>query len=246
MLIYNAVIALSKYKLIMSDLDNTLLPIITQERFVEIWFRDAGQKFAACGLDAQRALEGVNEGIRAMIFNESGRKNIDVFYETAQRVSGYGEAVISPVMFDYYTTTFANVRAITRPNPYAVQIAGLMRSKAPIAGIATMPVFPIEAARMRMGWIGLTEDMFDFVTSAANSSYCKPNPLYYQEILDRCGIRPEEALMVGNDVREDMQPCKALGIDTFLVTEYIITHDLPYDGYRQGGYPELVAFLKSL
>ena len=30
---------MKKYKLIMSDLDNTLLPIYAQERFVEVWFR---------------------------------------------------------------------------------------------------------------------------------------------------------------------------------------------------------------
>ena len=32
-------------KLIMSDLDNTLLPLYTQEKFVDIWFRDVAKKF---------------------------------------------------------------------------------------------------------------------------------------------------------------------------------------------------------
>ena len=45
MLNYVSVIVLNKYKLIMSDLDNTLLPIVTQEKFVEIWFRDIAAKF---------------------------------------------------------------------------------------------------------------------------------------------------------------------------------------------------------
>lgn len=234
------------YKLIMSDLDNTLLPIYTQERFVEIWFRDITAKFRAYGLDPARAANGVNQGVRAMLYNESGRKNIDVFYEEVEKISGYTREQIEPPTLDYYTSTFENVYEITLPNPHAVRIAGLMRQKAEHAVVATMPVFSPEAVEMRMKWVGLTPDMFDHITTMNTSCYCKPNPLYFQEILDRYGVKPAEALMIGNDVREDMQPCKKLGIDTFLVTNHIITHNLPFDEYRQGRYEDLVAFLEAL
>ena len=208
MLNYGMVIVLKKYKLIMSDLDNTLLPIYTQERFVEIWFRDISKKFSAYGLDPVRAAGAVNQGVRAMLYNESGRKNIEVFYEEVEKLSGYTREQIEPPTMDYYTSTFGNVYDITLPNPHAVRIAELMREKADFSVVATMPVFVKEAVYMRMSWVGLTPDMFDHITTADNSSYCKPNPLYFQEILDRFGVKPEEALMIGNDVREDMQPCK--------------------------------------
>lgn len=246
MLIYRAVMALSKYKLIMSDLDNTLVPIYTQERFVEIWFRDIAAKFREYGLDPVRAAGGVNQGIRAMLYNESGKKNIDVFYEEVEKISGYTRGQIEPPTLDYYTTTFENVYDITLPNPFAVHIAELMRLKADYTVIATMPVFTIEAVAMRMRWVGLAPSMFDHVTTAHTSCFCKPNPRYFQEILDRFGVRPEETLMIGNDVREDMQPCQTLGIDVFLVTDHMITHDLPYEAFRQGRYGDLVAFLESL
>ena len=230
----------------MCDLDNTLLPMYTQDKFVEIWFRDIAKKFAEHGLDPRSALEGVNKGVRAMIYNETGKKNIEVFYEEAEKVSGYKEDQLGPVMMDYYTSTFENVYEITLPNPHAVTIAGLMREKARYSVIATMPVFTIEAVEMRMSWIGLKPSMFDFVTTADTSSYCKPNPLYFQQILDRFGAAPGEALMIGNDVREDMQPCKELGIDSFLVTDHMITHNLPYDEFTRGTYEELLTFLRSL
>lgn len=237
---------LSKYKLIMCDLDNTLLPIYTQDKFVDIWFRDIAKKFMAHDLDVRRALDAVNKGIRAMFFNESGRKNIEVFYETVEKESGYTEDQIGPVMLDYYTSTFDNVYDITLPNPYAVRIVGLMREKARYTALATMPLFTIEAVEKRMGWVGIKPDMFDFITTSSTSSYCKPKTMYYKEILDRFGAEPEETLMIGNDVKEDMQPCKSLGIDTFLVTDHIITHDLPYDDLRSGTYEELIGFLESL
>lgn len=230
----------------MSDLDNTLLPIYTQDRFVEIWFRDASKKFADYGLDPKRALEGVSRGIRAMIYNDSGRKNIEIFYDKAFEISGYKQEELEPAIKDYYTSTFENVYEITLPNPFAVRIAELMREKSEHCVIATMPVFNIEAVDMRMRWVGIDPSMFDYITTADNSSYCKPNPLYFQELLDLFDVKPAEALMIGNDVREDMQPCKELGIDVFLVKNHIITHDLPYDEYRQGNYEDLIAFLESL
>ena len=237
---------MKRYKLIMSDLDNTLLPIYTQDKFVEIWLRDLAVKLASHGLDPKRAITGVNQGIRAMIWNNGERKNIDVFYEEVEKTCSYTKKEIEPAVLDYYTSTFGNVYDITLPNPYAVRIAKLMRQKAEYAVIATMPVFTMEAVVKRMAWVGLNPDMFDFITTAHTSSYCKPNSLYYQEILDRYGVKPEEALMIGNDVREDMEPCKKLGVDVFLVTNHIITHDLPYDEYRQGTYEDLVEFLEAL
>lgn len=237
---------MKQYKLIMSDLDNTLLPIYTQERFAEVWFKDLSAKFAQRGLDPKSALESMSRGIRAMLYNESGRKNIDVFYEKVKETSGLTESQIAPILYDYYTTSFENVYDLTLPNAYAVRIAELMREKAKFAVIATMPLFTMEAIEARMSWVGLSPNRFDYITTAVTCSACKPNPQYYREILDRFRVEPEEALMIGNDVREDMNPCREVGIDTFLVTNYMITHDLPYDTFRRGGYPELVRFLEEL
>lgn len=246
MLNYESVIDLKRYKLIMSDLDNTLLPIYTQDKFVEIWFRDISAKFREYGLDPVEAVKGVNQGVRAMLYNEGDRKNIDVFYDEVEKISGYPRGQIEPPTLDYYSTTFENVYDITLPNPHAVSIAELMKEKADYAVVATMPIFTIEAVAMRMGWVGLKPEMFDHITTAGNSSFCKPNPRYFEEILDRFGVKPEEALMIGNDVREDMQPCRSLGVDVFLVKDHMITHQLPYDGYRQGTYEDLIEFLEAL
>lgn len=233
-------------KLIMCDLDNTLLPLYTQEKFVEIWFRDVARKFREHGLDPAKAINAMNDGCRAMIFNDGKKPNIEVFYDVACELSGYPRDVIAPVLDDYYSSAFETVREIARKNPYAVQIARLMREKADYAVIATMPMFPLEACDRRMRWVGLKARMFDLVTTCGYSSYCKPDPRYYAEILDDFGVKPDEALMIGNDVREDMEPCERLGIATFLVTDHMITHNLPYNRFRRGNYPVLIDYLNSL
>ena len=230
----------------MCDLDNTLLPLYTQEKFVEIWFRDMAKKFNEHGLNQAIALNAMNEGCRAMVFNQGGKHNIDVFYDVACELSGYTRGELEPVLDDYYATTFSNVREIARENPYATQIARLMREKAQYAVIATMPMFPLEACNKRLSWVGLNASMFDLVTTCDFSTYCKPNPNYYAELLEHFNVKPSQALMIGNDVREDMEPCEQLGIDTFLVTDRIITHNLPYSRFRRGNCPVLIEYLKSL
>ena len=83
-------------------------------------------------------------------------------------------------------------------------------------------------------------------TTYENAHFCKPNLRYYQEILEKIGRRPEECLMVGNDVGEDMV-ARQLGMEVFLLTDCLInqrSEDLSQ--YRRGGFPELLEVLKTL
>jgi HAD superfamily hydrolase (TIGR01549 family) len=168
-----------------------------------------------------------------MIFNESGRKNIEVFYDKVKEVNGYEEEQIGPAMLTYYTTTFENVYDITLPNPYAVQIARLMREKADHAVVATMPVFTPEAVEMRMKWVGLTPDMFDHITTAETSCYCKPNPMYFKSLLEKFSLKPEEVILFGNNTYEDGDCASSLGIKTYLVKGYIIYHPKAKGSYQE-------------
>ena len=49
---------------------------------------------------------------------------------------------------------------------------------------------------------GLQPEVFAPITTYENSRYCKPNPDYYREILDKLGLLPEDCIMVGNGVAE--------------------------------------------
>ena len=51
-----------------------------------------------------------------------------------------------------------------------------------------------------------------------NMHFCKPHAQYFQEILEKVERRPEQCLMVGNDILQDFG-CRKLGIGTFLVEQ---------------------------
>ena len=76
--------------------------------------------------------------------------------------------------------------------------------------------------------------------------YCKPSNGYFLEIADRLGVRPEECLMVGNDVSDDMS-ARACGMQVFLVTDSLLLNPKGEDisGIPQGGFEELIQYIEE-
>lgn len=57
-------------------------------------------------------------------------------------------------------------------------------------------------------------DLFEVVAMSCLVGYMKPDPRVFHYALDRMGIEPEEAVMVGDSLRGDVQGAKALGMTT--------------------------------
>ena len=59
--------------------------------------------------------------------------------------------------------------------------------------------------------LGLAE-LFEVVSVSCEIGYVKPHRLIYQDALDRMEIAPEEAVMVGDSLRGDVEGAQALGL----------------------------------
>lgn len=55
---------------------------------------------------------------------------------------------------------------------------------------------------------------FDKIYCATNPPNCKPNTLFYQNIINDFNIMPQNAVMVGDSLQNDIIPCEILGINT--------------------------------
>ena len=108
-----------------------------------------------------------------------------------------------PVFDDFYRTDFQQVANDCGCDPRASKIITLCRSLGLRTILATNPVFPALATESRIRWAGLNQQDFELITTYENSSHCKPNPAYYEDILRECKLSAEECLMVGNDAEED-------------------------------------------
>ncbi len=90
--------------------------------------------------------------------------------------------------------------------------------------MATTPVFPRAGTLERMKWAGLNSDDFEIITTYENYSYTKPKLGYYYQIFSQMGIKGNEILMIGNNVRED-GAIRDTGARCIFVADHLIIED---------------------
>lgn len=113
--------------------------------------------------------------------------------------------------------------------------------------LATNPIFPAVATESRIRWAGLEPEDFELYTTYESIGYCKPNPAYYREVAAKLGVDPEQCLMVGNDVEEDMEAAEQTGMRVFLLTDCLINREnRDISAYPHGSFSQLMVFSKKL
>lgn len=230
---------------VLFDLDGTLLPM-DQDIFINTYFKHLAAKLAPLGYEPKKLLKTIWDGTMAMIANNGSRPNIDAFWEVFAQVYGEDSLAHKPFIDGFYSSEFARVQEVCGFSPMAKEIVDSLKAEGKTVVLATNPIFPAVATENRIRWAGLTPEDFVLYTTYENSSFCKPNPKYYTEILEKIGRRPEECLMVGNDVSEDMITEK-LGMNVFLLTDCLINkNEKDISAYPHGSFPELKDYLTRL
>ena len=229
---------------VLFDLDGTLLPM-DQELFVKAYFGGLANRLAPYGYDPKQLIDGIWKGTAAMIKNDGARPNEDAFWETFTALFGEKAKADTPHFDAFYREDFDNVAASCGYSPKAREVIDLLKSNGIRTVLATNPIFPAIATEKRMRWAGLSPDDFAYYTTYENSRHCKPNPSYYRDILSLLSLSPEECIMVGNDVEEDMV-AKTLGMKVFLLTDCIINRNgTDILQYPHGGFDNLIDYLKK-
>jgi len=230
---------------ILFDLDGTLLPM-DQEVFIKAYMKGLCAKTAPLGYEAKKLVKTVWAGTEAMVKNDGSCTNEDVFWHVFAQAFGEDALSDKPVFDDFYRSEFQQVKESCGFDPRTAKLIGGLKAKGYRLILATNPLFPQMATHSRVRWAGLVPDDFAWITTFENSSFCKPNLGYYEEILGKLGIDPAECLMVGNDVDEDMIAEK-LGMKVFLLTDCLLNRrgrDIAL--YPNGSFEALEAFIDTL
>lgn len=233
---------------ILFDLDGTLLPM-QQEAFTKGYFKELAKVLCPLGIAPDVLVDIVWKGTYAMVQNDGTCSNEQRFWQVFANLAQLDETRLEAfhrAADDFYGKGFHNARPFTGETPLAaaaVQSACLGGRK---VALATNPLFPMAGQRTRMGWIGLRETDFDLVTSYETDRFCKPNPAYYQSVMERLNVAPQECLMIGNDEREDMYAASQAGICGYLVEDCAIPcKEHPWQGAR-GSFTDMVEMLRKL
>lgn len=232
-------------KNIFFDLDGTLLPM-DQDRFVEAYTTRLAAYMVPYGYDPELLVKALWRGTGAMVKNNGTRTNENAFWEVFSALVGKDARADLAIFDQFYQTDFQQVQNVCGFTPRAAETIGLLKEKGFRLILATNPLFPAAATMSRIRWAGLSPDDFVYCTTYENSTCCKPNIAYYEEILGKTGCKAEECVMVGNDVDEDMV-AQQLGMQGFLLTDCLINRSQSdIARWPHGGFDELQQWLKNL
>lgn len=234
-----------KITTVMFDLDGTLLPM-NQDEFIQSYLTRMGAYLAPLGYDPQQLVSAIWNSTMKMVANDGSRTNEEVFWNSFCSIYG-DDARNDEWKFDeFYQRDFCNVRRSCGFSPRAREVIDLVKGRGLRAVLATNPIFPAVATESRIRWAGLEREDFELCTTFENSRYSKPNPDYYRSIMKQLNVRPEECLMVGNDVEEDMIAAE-LGCRVFLLTDCLIAKSgVDISRYPNGGFDELIRTIELL
>ena len=233
-------------KAVLFDLDGTLLPM-DQDTFTTGYFKFLVKKAAPHGYDPQKLIDTIWAGTAAMVKNDCEMTNEEAFWKKFSEIWGEEKASGDKALFEeFYRVDFQCAKDFCGYNEKAAASVKLAKELGFRVALATNPIFPEYATISRIKWAGLDHSDFEFFTSYENVNCCKPNLNYYREVAERIGLKPEECLMVGNDVGEDMIAEK-IGMKVFLVTDCMINKEnKDISVYPHGSFDELCEYLKKI
>ncbi len=228
-------------KAVLFDLDGTLLPL-DQDVFIQTYFSLLVKALSPYA-PANRLMPAMMAGVDAMLKNDGTITNEAVFWQTFTMVYGEDVTEKKPVFDAFYHKEFHDAQSVCGCNPKAAETVRRIKAAGITVALATSPVFPLAATEARIGWAGLTPDDFALITSYENSRFCKPSESYYREVASALSVLPEECLMVGNDMVDDMEAEKS-GMKVFLLTDNLLNRENRDTApYAKGGFDELLRFL---
>lgn len=206
-------------KAVMFDLDNTLLRNPTPE-FVAGYVEGVSRFFTARG--GAEPGEILRQSVQTMMNGPRRiwQSNIELYWELLHPIWSGTPEELTQAFNTFYKDDYTVLKSNTAPAPIAGEVIDRVRGAGHKIIIATNPVYPAEAIRHRLAWADLPSDLsyYDFVTTADNMHFAKPDPAYYAEILARAGLEPDEAVMVGDEPRYDVAASKTIGMHAYNLT----------------------------
>ena len=206
-------------KHVLFDLDGTLIHF-DHVLFVKNYVSLLSKKLAHL-TDPKKFGEQLLTATGLMIQSTDGSKtNAEIFWDYLNKNTKLPKETLDPLIESFYDNDFEQLKEIVTVPEILPIIRKILNKNIPIT-VATNPVFPMKAVKNRLAWAGLQDIDFQLITAYESSHYCKPNLQYFQEIADTLSAKPEECLMIGNDVSEDLAAGK-IGMKTYLLTDYIL------------------------
>lgn len=203
-------------KAIFFDLDGTLLPLKDSE-FSAVYVKLLVTKLAKHGYEPSKMVTNIQELMKLMYANDGSKTSEEVFLDLFTKEYGNKVYEDAELYNSFYKNEFRELKTICGENKLAKDIVKYAKDKAGLVVLATNSLLPHEAVKTRISFLDLTSDDFDYISKYETLHCTKPNPNFFNEILDELHLLPEEVIMFGNNAHEDGLCALQAGIRTYLV-----------------------------
>jgi len=230
---------------VLFDLDGTLVHFDYDE-FLQAYIQAVSAAVAHV-LNPRTFARELLRCTNVMLANEGPRTNKQVFWDEMLRSIDCDTKHLLDAVDHFYRTDFPRLldRLRVVPHPDARPMLEHLIREGYTVVIATNAVFPRIATEERMRWGNVHGLPYTLVTTYETWHSCKPNLAYYREILSTINIKPEDCIMIGNDLQEDVVAGK-LGMRTYLVDDYLVDHGTPHrEPDFRGSFDDMLRFVMS-
>ena len=125
--------------------------------------------------------------------------------------------MVKAVLFDLGGTLVKEGQAIAFP--HVVNVLDELRSKFKLAIVCNTNTANLEDVKEILKQVGILH-FFDAVIVSKDVGFSKPDERIFQIALERIGVHPSEAVMVGNRVSTDILGGNKTGLKTILIKHH--------------------------
>jgi len=189
-------------KAILFDLDNTLVDFMKMKKMV---IEASISAMIDAGLDMK------DDDIKKILFDIYEEKGIEyhyIFDDFLKKVKGD----VDPKILSAGILAYRKIRE-AHLDPYPGVVPTLIKLKEEGFKIGIVSDAPRMKAWGRLASTGLLH-FFSTVVTVDDAGVEKPSELPFKKALSDMGVKPEETIMVGNDLSRDIAGAKRLGMKT--------------------------------
>lgn len=234
------------FEAVLFDLDGTLLDI-DMNYFIPKYFEKMMVMAKDCGIDEVETMaKQIYKSTDVMIKNTNPQyTNEEIFM--ADFLSKFPIELEKALKFfdHFYINGFPKLYMHAKPFLGIPEMMNNIFNQGFKVVIATNSVFPKTAIEHRMEWAGVKDFDYHLITSYEVMHACKPQPDYYLEIAEYIGVKPENCLMIGNDIGEDLVAGQ-VGMKTFLVEDRLIDRGINLIPDWRGNLTDLFRFFENM
>ena len=151
--------------------------------------------------------------------------NKEAFTKTLAKELGTSLINIDDLLNKFFDSEYPLLCLFLHKEPAARKLIDLLRFAKKHITLATNPIFGSREIELRLKASDLYLHDFDLVTSWDVMATTKPNHAFFFDTLGKINVKPENAVMIGNDPYYDL-PAHDLGIQTLLVGKYLTLEDI--------------------